>query len=338
MAQPAAHPSFSAVIPASRPEALARCLGSLEAAAPRQGFECLVIVNGRDQEVDAVLSSFSGRVPGLRRLTSSPPRSPGSARNAALAEARGDWLCFLDDDVQAPAGYFAALTRAAERHPAAAAIGGPNLTPPGRPLFERCCGHVLASPLCAGPMSRRYRAGGRESPCDERSLILCNLAVRRSALVESGLRFDDRLLRNEENLLLDRLQEGGARLIFCPELAVVHERRPTPASFARQCYLSGRGRAEMTGPRPGSVTPLHAAPAALVAAVALLPLWPSALAPAVAAYAAAAAFHAAWLCRRSGEGPRAFGWLLVLAPAAQASYGAGLIAGLLRPAAAFRRP
>jgi hypothetical protein len=315
-------------------------LESLVQAAPRRGFECLLVLNGRDAECGAVAAAFSGRLPGLRILPGPLPRSLGGARNAALHEARGEWLCFLDDDAFAPPGYFLALSRAIERHPDAAAIGGPNLTPPGSPLFERCCGHLLGSRACAGPMSRRYREDGAEAWTDDRALILCNLAMRRRALLDDGLSFDETLARNEENLLLEQLLARGRRALFVPDLFVHHERRPTPAAFAVQCFLSGRGRAEMTFKRPSSLRALHAAPALLLAGAAGLILKPAWFVLPAAAYAIAAALNAAALAIRRREGPRALAPLFFLMPAAHLSYAAGLIAGtatgLLRPRA--RRP
>ena len=314
-------PSLSVIIPASRPEPLRRCLASLAAARLPQSFECLLVLNGSDEACAAAAQDWSGRVPGLR-LIRGAPRSLGGARNAAVREASGDWLCFLDDDVLLPPGYFETLLRELRLHPRACVIGGPNLTPPGRPLFERCVGHVLGSRLCAGPMSRRTAGFAQDSWTDDSGLILCNLCIRRDALWEAGLRFDEDLVRNEENLLLARLLRGGRRAMHSPELFVFHERRGSLAAFCRQCFLSGQGRGAMTVSLPASLRAWHLAPLLLPLGLLGLGPWPS------AAYAALAAGDAAFLAARHAEGWAAWGWLFVLHPAAHLSYAAGLLAGL----------
>ena len=327
--------SVSVVVPASRPEALRRLLASLAAAARPAGFECLVVLNGRDEECAAAAAEHADRLPGLRALPAPPPRSLGRARNAALAEAGGRWLCFLDDDVRVPPGYFQALAEACARHPGAAVIGGPNLTPEGSGPLQRWCGHLLASPLCAGPMSRRYRPEGAEPFwTDDAALILCNLAVDRRALAEDGLRFDETLVRNEENLLLEQLRARGRRALFVPALAVEHERRDSARAFAVQCFLSGRGRAEMTLKRPSSLRPHPAAPSLLALGALAFAARPAALAPLAAAYAAACALNAAWLSVRNAEGLSGAAAMALLGPLAQLSYGAGFLAGLLSGAGA----
>ncbi|MBI5211565.1 MAG: glycosyltransferase [Elusimicrobia bacterium] len=316
----------SVIILASRPGSLRRCLASIAAARPPAPEEVLLVLNGLDDECAAAASEHARALPGLRVLRGEA-RSLGGARNMAIREARGDWLCFLDDDVVLPPSYFAALDGALRRHPDASAVGGPNITPPASPLFERCVGHLLGSWLAAGPFSRRVSGFPGDAWADDRALILCNLALRRSALRSEGLLFDEELARNEENLLLRRLLDAGHRALHAPDLFVFHERRRTFRGFCRQCFLSGEGRAAMTWKLPSSLRSFHLLallPALCAAGAALRP--EAFLVPAVA-YAALAAGHALFLARRHAEGPASLGWLWVLLPAAHLSYAAGLLAG-----------
>ena len=314
--------SVSVVILATRPRLLARCLESLSRALPGDA-ECLVVLNG-SEECAAAAAPFGGRVPGLRLLRAAP-RSLGGSRNAAVAEARGAWVCFLDDDVTVPRDYFAVLAQKARLFPEAAAIGGPNLTPEGSGIFERCCGWLLGSPLCAGPAARRNSGFDADAWTDESGLILCNLAVRRAALGEDP--FDPELVRNEENLLLARLALSGARALHAPSLYVRHARRPTLYGFLRQCFLSGRGRLQMTLKLPSSLRPYHLAPLLPTLGLAASALAPSSVAPLAGLYLGLAAANAAWIAWRRREGAAGFAWTFFLYPCAHLAYGAGLLCG-----------
>lgn len=316
----------SVVILASRPASLARCLESLARADAPKPDEVLVVLNGRDAECAAAAAPFAAAVPGLT-VVRDAPRSLGGARNRAAALARGSWLCFLDDDVTVAPDYFSVLEDARRRHPGACALGGPNLTPPGSPVFERCVGFTLGSPLAAGRMRRRYAGHAADEWTDDASLILCNLCLRADALRAAGPGFDEELIRNEENLLLQKVFRAGGRALHAPALRVFHERRSTLRAFVRQCFLSGRGRAEMTLKSPRTLRPEHLFPSALAACVLLSPLLPAARA-AAALYAAAVLAQAACLTAREREGPAAFWWLVWLTPAAHLGYAAGMASGL----------
>ncbi|MBI5625090.1 MAG: glycosyltransferase [Elusimicrobia bacterium] len=319
----------AAVILASRPESLARCLESLarqEGAAP---FETVLVLNGRQDACAAVARRFQGRLPGLAILPAGG-LSLGEGRNRAVRLARSRWLAFFDDDVALPPGYFSLLARTLDRHPDAAAVGGPDRTPAGSALFQRCVGHVLDSALGSGPIRRHGRGFPCETWTDDRGLILCNLVFDRRALEASGLGFDETLVRNEENLLLAQLLARGRRALHAPGLFVFHERRPGLAGFARQCFLSGWGRAQMSLKRPGSLRLFHLGPLIPAACLLAVPRVPEAALLALAAYAAASAANGLSVLARQQEEPgSALTWLTILAPIAHLCYAAGLAAGTL---------
>jgi glycosyltransferase involved in cell wall biosynthesis len=84
-------PTFSVIIPTfRRPALVAEAVASV-CAQTRTDWECLVVDDGGgdDLELD------DPRVRVIRRSTS---RGPAAARNAGVAEARGRYLVFLDDD------------------------------------------------------------------------------------------------------------------------------------------------------------------------------------------------------------------------------------------------
>ena len=92
-------------------------------------WEVVVVNNNSTDDTERVLDAFAGRLP-LRRAFETK-QGTSHARNAAVGQARGDYVVWTDDDVLVEADWLAAYARAVERHPEAAVFGGPI-----RPRFE----------------------------------------------------------------------------------------------------------------------------------------------------------------------------------------------------------
>lgn len=319
-------PAVSVCIVAGRSaEVLDRCLASLARQDGPPPFEVLVCADGREEILEVVHRHFPEAVTGV--VTGA---RPGGARNLLVERARGEWLLFLDDDVTVPPHHLATLAEVAASHPEAGVIGGPQLTPRGSSRFQVVQGAVLSSLVAAGPVRRRY---GPHPPgrADERYFTLCNLAVRRAVMEP----FDPALRCAEENALLAAMRRRGVVMRYDPRLVAYHERRPSWRSFAAQMRTYGLGRGQLARRRPATFRPAHAAPAALVVYLAALPLlvwwspvWLVPLAGYLGAVVAGAVRVAATL-RHPAASLVASAQIL----AVHACYGAGVIAGLVRPRA-----
>lgn len=169
-------------------------------------------------------------------------RQPSAQRNAGMKAARGEVVYFLDDDSVPRPGNLRIIARLL-RDPAAKMAGGPNVCPPQAPPMEQVFALVLGSVLAFGPSRARYTPVGEVRATSEKELILCNLAAKRSALLELG-GFNEALYPNEENALMDELQKRGGKLMYDPQLLVERQPRPNLSSFARMVRTYGRGRAE----------------------------------------------------------------------------------------------
>jgi succinoglycan biosynthesis protein ExoA len=298
------------------------CLRSLLEQDRPPPFELLVCSDG-DAEVEAAVRR---RFPDAR-VCAVDRALPGAARNLLVADARGELLVFLDDDVTVRDDLLRRLADLAATHPDVGVFGGPNDTPPGSSSFQLVQGAALASMLGSGPVRRRYGPHPAGS-ADQRSFILCNLAIRRSVMVP----FSPALLCAEENDVLEELARRGVRMHYDPELVVFHERRATVRGFAQQMHKYGRGRGQLLVRRPSSTRASFLAPTALVAYGAASPalavaVGPAAVAP-LALYAAAVLASSAWVARtlRSpGAIPTAVVCFLVI----HLCYGIGLARGLV---------
>ena len=91
-------PFFSVIVPTrDRPDRLVRCLRALaQLDYPGDAFEVVVVDDGSriaiEQVVEALQTEFQVSV--LR----TPACGPAAARNVGVANARGDYVAFTDDD------------------------------------------------------------------------------------------------------------------------------------------------------------------------------------------------------------------------------------------------
>jgi glycosyltransferase involved in cell wall biosynthesis len=97
-------------------------------------WEVLVVDNGSTDDTRSRLDRLRDNLP-LRVLSVSTP-GQSRARNAAIAEARGDYILWTDDDVLVDPGWVAGYVRVFRQRPEAAFFGGPiepwfEGTPPG---------------------------------------------------------------------------------------------------------------------------------------------------------------------------------------------------------------
>jgi succinoglycan biosynthesis protein ExoA len=180
-------------------------------------------------------------------------KQPAVQRNAALKEAAGEIIYFLDDDARPPAANLRRGTTLFQK-PEVGMVGGPNLCPADAPWLEQVFSVVLSSWLAFGPSRARYDRVGSLRASSEKELILCNLMARKKDLVELG-GFDESLYPNEENALMDELQKRGSKLIYDPDFVVDRRPRATMKAFIKMLFNYGRGRAEQfrLHPTPGSI-------------------------------------------------------------------------------------
>lgn len=227
------------------------CLESLERDGAPEKAEILVGLNDEPAANETLAALLKSKHPWVRILPLLRC-SRGEARNRLAAAASGDVLYFLDDDTIVPPGFVERAASAFRLHPEAAAIGGPNVGPPGAAALPRAADFLLRSALGAGPMRIRHLKTGVERQAPSWAFTLSNMGVRRAAF-ESGFRFPVRAASAEETLFLHELARGGAndapspgalhlsspprRLEILPEPDVFLRPRPG-ADHARRAVLS----------------------------------------------------------------------------------------------------
>ena len=262
------------------------------------------------------------RMPGAERVREWPsgPVNPGRKRNLAMDRSEDDVFGFVDSDARVWPDWLARALPHFE-DPAAAIVGGPNLTPPEDDARQQACGDVMASPMGMGAAYIRHVAVSRRE-VDE--LPTCNLLVRN----RPGFRFRPELDTSEDMTFCALARERGGRIVYDPQVGVWHHRRRLGRAFWRQFHDYG----VYQGRRASWRWLWRAAPFALLlyglvwpVAWALAPRWWPVWCAPPALYAAAVATESL----RQSRARRGWLWTLLAFPVAHAAYGTGYARGLL---------
>lgn len=230
-----ARPFVSVVVPTwNRASVLSDCLASLRSQSyPSDRFEILVADDGSaDATADVVRALTGDGAPPVRYLPLSHG-GPNAARNAGIAASRGDPICFVDDDVAAPAGWLEALVEGTFRHAEAGCVGGPV-----RLRFEapppRICemeSWIWEAELDYGPAERMVE-----------QVNSTNMAVRRWAVDAIGP-FDASLpIYGDETEWEVRLRRAGIPIAYVPAAWLWHRRTAAdlrPATLLRRRFRQG---------------------------------------------------------------------------------------------------
>lgn len=198
----------------NRRESLDRLCATL-AEQDRTGpaYEIVVTVDGSTDGTVEMLAGWTKSLP--IRVLIQDRRGPAAGRNRGVADAGGDVLVFLDDDVIPLPGLVERHLEIHRSDPAAVAIG-PMLPPRGWRLPAWLRWEALT-------LQKQYDAmlRGDYAPTP-RQFYTANASVRREHAIAIG-GFDETFTRAEDVELAYRLADRGLRFVFVPDAAVIHD-------------------------------------------------------------------------------------------------------------------
>jgi glycosyltransferase involved in cell wall biosynthesis len=246
-------PSLSIILCTyNRARSLARALAALCAGSGAARAELVVVDNNSTDRTADVIKSFTGGRLSVRYLLE-PRQGLSYARNAGILSTAAPVVAFTDDDVEPDPDWIDAVLSAMARHPEAAWVGGKVL-----PLWQVAPPAWLDQSHWAPLAVADY---GESELIIEDSRPLClvgaNLAVRREALIASGL-FATDVQRvgagggtTEDHELQLRMRAIGLRGVYDPSLIVrapVDPVRLTKRFHRAWHYRHGRSYARMSVP------------------------------------------------------------------------------------------
>lgn len=246
---PAAAPEISVVVcTRNRAAQLEQFLTSMAALKVPAGlmWEVVVVDNGSTDNTAEVVEQFADRLPVRRAFE--PEAGLSNARNRGVAEARGAYICWTDDDVELDDGWLAAYAAAFKRHPEADLFGGrilPVLEDPTPEWFGRLAHRWPLTPLLA---ERNF--GDQPQPLDFAAGRIpwgANYAVRTS--VQRRHAYDPKLgvsplqkRLGEEAEVIFRIMSAGGAGWWVPGATVHHiipAKRQSLAYLREYYFASG---------------------------------------------------------------------------------------------------
>ena len=187
--------------------------------------EVIVVDDGSTDGTAAIASEFGVRV------ISTEQHGLAAARDVGLEAATGEIVAYIDDDAY-PDPHWLKYLAASFLTTAHAAVGGPNIAPPGDGFIAGCVANAPGGPV-------HVLTSDREAE----HIPGCNMAFRTERLRGVG-GFDPQFrIAGDDVDLCWRLRERGWTIGFSPAAVVWHHRRNSIRAYWRQQREYGKAEA-----------------------------------------------------------------------------------------------
>jgi N-acetylglucosaminyl-diphospho-decaprenol L-rhamnosyltransferase len=220
---------------------LTRCVASVLQNAGGLDLDVLVIDNASQDGSAQVAKSAQ---PDIRVTMNPTNRGLSAAWNQGAEDTDSPWILFLNPDAELWAGDLAGLVKVGEEHPDVAVLGpvvrnaDGTIYESGRrfPSVTQAVGHAFVG---AFNPDNRFTRSYRQTDSDrlsEREVDWVSgacMLVRRNAFEQVG-RFDEAFFLYAEELdLMTRLRDAGWKVLYTPELEILHEGAVSTGRSAR---------------------------------------------------------------------------------------------------------
>ena len=222
-------PFFSIIIPTyNRQSQLTTCLQHITRLDyPRKCFEVIVVNDGGDKTLEAIVDQFSNQS-NLKLVTQSHS-GPAAARNTGATKAKGELLAFTDDDCMPAPDWLQVLASNFTRKPDCI-IGGRTINLLTDNIYS------TMSQLILDVVYRHYNS----NPNQSRFFATNNMALP-SDLFFAMSGFNPHFTTSEDREFCDRYLYHGFQLIYASEAIVYHAHSLKFRTFCQQHFNYGRG-------------------------------------------------------------------------------------------------
>ncbi len=152
-------------------------------------------------------------------------KNPSLNRNNGAKEAKGEILCFLDDDAKIEKNILKKAEEFFNKYNIDI-LGGPQLTPIDDKYFAKTSGYAMADFFCTVNMSNRYKKGKLNLNADENSLTSAICFVKKNVF-DKLKGFNLNLFPGEDPEFFFRAKKYGYKIAYSPDIFIYHRRRPT---------------------------------------------------------------------------------------------------------------
>lgn len=165
---------------------------------------------------------------------------PSLKRNLGAKKAKGQYLCFLDDDSYPHSHWLKNIFTQIKLYPQIAAFCGPTLTPPHDNLCQQASGHFWSSLLGSGGAGQYRNRPQKARFVDDYPTV--NLIVKKSVFQKIG-GFKSKYWPGEDTIFCLDLINAGEKIYYHPSIRVFHHRRAVIIPHLKQIsrYALHRG-------------------------------------------------------------------------------------------------
>ncbi len=222
---PEGSPRVSIVIPLfDKVELTQKCLESIAEHTPDGDYEVVLVDNGSRDGTPRLLECLEGNVKIVRNEKN---LGFSTACNQGAALASTDRVLFLNNDIEAKAGWLEPLLRTLDEDASVGAVGSKLLFPDG--TIQHAGVALLANPHGAFPLGAFHLHYAELAdfedasvPCEYQALTGACLMIRRDLFEQVG-RFDTYFWNGCEDVdLCLKIREAGWKLVYRPESVLVH--------------------------------------------------------------------------------------------------------------------
>ena len=207
----------------NREKYIYECLSRLAKNTCQDGWEIILVNNNSTDSTAAECERFVADFkPSNYSYFVEKQQGLSYARNRGIAEAKGEWLVFLDDDAMVNENYIENLRAHLSAHPETGAFGGQI-----EPFFEGETPDWL-SPWAMGFVSA-IDLGTKVITFDKKKYpIGANMGISRDAINQVGMfntalgRVGNNLLGGEEKDIFNRIRQAGIPILYFPDIKVQH--------------------------------------------------------------------------------------------------------------------
>jgi GT2 family glycosyltransferase len=166
-------------------------------------------------------------------LLKNPKFNAAAGRNIGVEHAKGNYIVFIDGDAVAAKDWLRQITEKFKKKDVVG-VGGPDSLPEDSHQMAKMIGDVMTSPLARGGKLNpsTQHALMEEETCVEH-IPTCNLCLKREIFDKVGF-FDETFVKGQDLELNYRIIKAGYKLLYSPEIRVVHHRKQFVPDFAKQ--------------------------------------------------------------------------------------------------------
>jgi glycosyltransferase involved in cell wall biosynthesis len=217
---------------------------------PRDSWEWIIADGGSSDKTIEIIREWQKKYPFIKLVEIPNCPSPGFARNKALDIAKGEFLFFTDADCAPNKEWITEMLKHFQRDPQIAAVGGEVFTLMVDPnnLVEAWCQHFrfnMVSPRYGWIQEGYYPEFPKEPlPSDiggHKGYFFgtCNVAYRKSAMEEIGVKFWERPTGEDMNLSYE-CRRHGFKFYFTPKAKVDHMHRANLSALRKVWVTYGQ--------------------------------------------------------------------------------------------------